>query len=419
MKSGTWDGRRKKVLCGLIGLLLAGCSTNVGNTVKVSDQQIAKFGTLSSEAAVAELDRHVKEARKENMQFLAPNYYNGATEILADATRALIEMPQSQVISDIAKADAILDKGQIRMGVVRSRLANELAMKTQMDKDNVAKIYPEDYQNAVGDLSKLIEKVELEKSGSLDKDKLALSKRMEALDVLAIQYTALHQSEVMNESTRNMDGAKLAAQTLAEAFRVYADAEKRIAANPHDIVKVQQASADAMFAARHARHVLQQVVAMQVKIRESVELVVMDEERLLLKISKAMELKDLRDQPVEKQASEIALAVADVVQGKQKSEQAVNTVNTVSQSLETRLREVNEVMAQNTERLAEKDVKLSEKETQLFEKSALISEKDALIFEKSALIKSLGDQILELQEQNKNLLAAKAARKTTKRNSVK
>ena len=32
---------------GLLSLLLAGCAANVGKTIKVSDEQLAKYGTLS------------------------------------------------------------------------------------------------------------------------------------------------------------------------------------------------------------------------------------------------------------------------------------------------------------------------------------------------------------------------------------
>jgi hypothetical protein len=315
-------------------------------------------------------------------------------------------MPQTRVIDDVVRADALLDQGELRMGVVKSRLANELALKSEMDKDRVAKIYPEEYLKVVEDLTVLIEKVERGESGDLEADRHALATRMESLDVRAIQYNALHLSDVMNESTRNADGEKLAAATLAEAYRVYKDSERRIAENPHDIVSVQKASADAMFAARHARYILQRVAALQVKVRESAELVALDEERVLSKIANALGLKDLRDQPIEKQANDIAAAVAEIVQGRKQSD--ANAGSALGKSLETRLREVNEVLAQNNERLAEKDVKLSEKETQLFEKIALLSEKDAVISEKNAQIKKLGDQILQLQEQNAKLLAVTA-----------
>ncbi|MGC2167102.1 MAG: hypothetical protein WA632_13940 [Gallionella sp.] len=410
------------ILFGSLLLMLIGCSANVGKTVKVSDQQIARYGTLSAEDAITELEKHVTEAMNANMQFLAPNYYRGAKEILEEVKKSAAKKPKNEVISDIAKADAILEKGNTMLSIVKSRLENELKLKIQLDKDNVSKVYPNEYESVLSDLSSLIEKVELEKADSLDKDKVELMKRMESLDVRAIQYTALHESDAINEVTRTKEGEKLAAATLAEAVRVYKDAEKRIAENPHDVAVVQQASADAMFAARHARYVNERVVALQVKVKEAVELVVQEEERLLLKISDAVGHKDYRDQPVDKQASEIAQAVTDIVQGKQKSELAIDTVNDQSKALENRLREVNDAMAQSSKRLeekevviAEKDVVIAEKDTQLFEQIALLADKDAKITEKDVLIKNQGEQILQLEEQNKALLAAKSTKTKAKK----
>jgi hypothetical protein len=386
---------------GLLSLLLAGCAANVGKTIKVSDEQLAKYGTLSAADAIAALEKRVNEAKNANMPFLAPDYFRGASEILSDAQKSLDKKPKDELISHIAKADAILDKGQTIMAIVQSRLVNELALKTQLDKDNVAKVYPKEYEKSVSELSSLIKKVELEKADNLDKDKIELIKMMQALDVKTIQYTALHESEVINEDTKSKDGEKQAPATLAEALRVYLDAGSRIAQSPHDDALVQRAGADALFAARHARYVSERVLALQNKFKESVEPIVLEEEKRLLDISTALGHKDPRDQPIEKQAEEIAQVAGEIVQGQQKSKQAVGAVNDQSKVLERRLKEANDAMQQANTQLAEKDAQLSDKNTQL-------SGKDAQL-------KILNDQIAQLEEQNKSLVEANAAKaKATK-----
>ena len=379
---------------GLLSLLLAGCAANVGKTIKVSDEQLAKYGTLSAADAIAALEKRINEAKNANMPFLAPDYFRGASEILSDAQKSSDKKPKDELISHIAKADAILDKGQTIMAIVQSRLVNELALKNQLDKDNVAKVYPKEYEKSVSELSSLIKKVELEKADNLDKDKIELIKMMQALDVKAIQYTALHESEVINEDTKSKDGEKQAPATLAEALRVYLDAGNRIAQAPHDEALVQRAGADALFAARHARYVSERVLALQNKFKESVEPIVLEEEKRLLDISTALGHKDPRDQPIEKQAEEIAQVAGEIVQGQQKSKQSIGAVNDQSKVMEKRLKEANDAMQQANAQLAEKDAQISGKDAQL---------------------KILNDQIAQLEEQNKSLVAAKAAKaKTTK-----
>jgi len=379
---------------GLLSLLLAGCAANVGKTIKVSDEQLAKYGTLSAADAIAALEKRINEAKNANMPFLAPDYFRGASEILSDAQKSSDKKPKDELISHIAKADAILDKGQTIMAIVQSRLVNELALKNQLDKDNVAKVYPKEYEKSVSELSSLIKKVELEKADNIDKDKIELIKMMQALDVKTIQYTALHESEVINEDTKSKDGEKQAPATLAEALRVYLDAGNRIAQAPHDEALVQRAGADALFAARHARYVSERVLALQNKFKESVEPIVLEEEKRLLDISTALGHKDPRDQPIEKQAEEIAQVAGEIVQGQQKSKQSIGAVNDQSKVMEKRLKEANDAMQQAHAQLAEKDAQISGKDAQL---------------------KILNDQIAQLEEQNKSLVAAKAAKaKTTK-----
>lgn len=367
---------------GLLGLLLTGCAANVGNSIKVSDEQLAKYGTLSATDAIAALEKRVDEAKGANMPFLAPNYFRGATEILVDAQKSSTKKPKAELIGDIAKADAILDKGQTMMDVVQSRLANELALKYQMEKDNVPKIYPKEYEKSVSELSSLIEKVELEKADNIDNDKVELIKLMQALDVKTIQYITLHESELINEDTRSKDGEKQAPATLAEALRVYQDAKNHIAEAPHDEALVKRAGESALFAARHARYVNERVPVLQKTIKESVETIVLEEESRLFGISAALGHNDLRDQPIEKQAEEITRIAGEIVQGHQKSEQAIGAVNEQGKNMEKRLKEANDAMQQVNTQLADKDAQL----------------------------KILNGQIAKLEEENKTLVEAEAAK---------
>jgi hypothetical protein len=391
---------------GLLSLLLAGCAANVGKSIKVSNEQLAKYDTLSATDAIAALEKRVNEAKSVNMPFLAPDYFREASEILSDAQKSSAKKSKNDLISDIAKADAILDKGQTMMAIVQNRLANELELKNQLDKDNAAKIYPKEYEKSVSELSSLIEKVELEKADKIDKDKIELLKTMQALEIKTVQYTALHESEVINENTQSKDGEKQAPATLAEALRVYQDAKNRIAQAPHDEASVKRAGDEALFAARHARYVSERVLVLQNKFKESVEPIVLEEEKRLLDISTALGHKDPRDQPIEKQAEEIAQAAGEIVQGQQMSKQTVGVANDQSKVMEKRLKEANDAMQQANDAMQQANDAMQQANAQLAEKDAQLSGKDAQL-------KILNDQIAQLEEQNKSLVEAKAAKAKT------
>ena len=355
------------ILGGLLGLLLAGCATNVGETVKVSDEQLAKYDALSVTDAVAALEKRINDAKAADMPFFAPDYFREASEILSDAQKSAPDVQKSadkeqkdDLIGRIAKAVAILDKGHTMTVIVQSQLVNELAMKKQMDADNVAKVFPSEYDDSISDLSDLIEKVELQKTDNLDKNKIELLKTMQALDVKTIQYTTLHDSEAINEDTQSKDGDKQAPVTLAKALSVYQDAENRISQAPHDKALVQRAGADALFAARHARYVNERVVALQNQIKKAIEPVVIGEEKRLLGISAALGHRDVRDLPIEKQAEELAQAASAITQ----SQKAVEAVNDQTKVLEENLQQTKAQLAEKDEQLKILSDKVAQLEAQ-------------------------------------------------------
>ena len=117
------------VVAGLLAWVLAGCAPHVGKNVKVSEEQRAKYDALSVTDAIYALEQRVTEAKKTNMLFFAPNYFIEAAEILSAARKASAEKPKNQLISDVAKGDALLDKGEAMMAVVQNHFAQEIKLK--------------------------------------------------------------------------------------------------------------------------------------------------------------------------------------------------------------------------------------------------------------------------------------------------
>jgi len=398
----------------LLSLILVGCGASVGKTIKVSDEQLSRYGTLSAKDAISALEIRVKDAKTANMPFLAPNYFREASEILNDAQKSADKKPKVELVSDVAKADAILDKGQTRMATVQRNLAKELAMKDQLDKDNVANVFPKDYEKSISELSSLIEKVELEKAENIDKTRIELIKMMQDLDVRTIQFTALHESDSINEDTRSNDGKDQAPATLAEALRVYQDAMNRIAQNPHDKETVRSAGTDALFAANHARYVNRRVLSLQNKFKKSIEPIALEEEKRLLDISTALGHNDLRDRPIDKQASELAKAAGEIVLGQQKSSQTIGAVSDQSKALEASLKQANDAVTQADAKIAAKDTLLSSINAQVAVKNAQLTDKDVLLTNRDAQLKVLNDRVAQLEEQNKSLMTTQTAKAQSK-----
>lgn len=387
----SWKIRIFSTLC---TVLVVGCATPVKNNIEVSETQISKYSTLSALEAVEALENNVNAARDSNMEFLAPQYFREATKVLSESQSALGNKPREELARYAAKGDAILEKGRAVMGIVKYRFAQELELKAQLEALNTPKLLPTEYGKVMSDFSGLIDKTERERPVNIDKDKEALLKAMQALEILSVQEGTLHESETINTDSKNKNADKQAPLTFAEAQRVYQDAKKQIAIAPHDQNLVQRLGAEALFAAHHAQQVNERVALLQSQFsisagsgvslsgavgglsgaqlaiqgngksasveKVTMEKIVLQEESRLQDIAAALGLRDLRDLPLEKQVSEIKSAAAGLAQ------QSKSMITMVSvQELDARVNAANEATRQALGQLVDKDKQLDEKDAQI------------------------------------------------------
>lgn len=409
----------------LFAALLAGCATQVGNTVKATEAQIAKYSNLSPEDIVAALAKSVNEAKDANMPFLAPHYFLEASEVLSECQSTLGKKPKTkdELAADAAKGEALLEKGRAVMAAVQSRFAKELELKSRLDTLSTAKLFRKDYEEVVGDLSKLIEMVERERTDGIEKDAGALLKAMLNLEIRTIQEITLHESEIINANSKEKNADKQAPATFAEALRVFQEAKNQIAAAPRDEELVRRVGAQALFAARHAQQVNERIAYLEKEFKLTakrgaisaaaarsaaetqskeqtkektkaieegpVETIVLLEEDRLLGISIALGNKDLRDLPLEKQVGEIKRIAEEVAH-------QATSVN--AQDFEARLKTADEATREAMSQLAAKDQLLAEKDQQLEAQVTQLAGKDSQI-------QTLNDRISELEGAKKRVVA--------------
>ena len=321
-------------------LLLSACSTNVGKTIKVSDTQLAQYDALSKPKALGLLEVSISKARNSKMPFLAPHYFNEANEIFTALQTPTRSSEKDTWKADFVKAQTLLEKGEAISAQVRGRFPRELELKGLLDEYNASQSYPEDYKEVIEKLSDLIEVVELGKASNIDRDKNELIKAMQVLDVKAVQYSVLHESDLTIQNMQKKIDVKLAPIVYGEAQRVYADATKRIATAPHDVVLVKRAGEEATFSARRAWFITERILALQ---KLSLEGIALEEEKYFSDLTTAMGEKDLRDQALFRQEEIIASTAKTAIQDKA---QLSATSQSATQNLEKRLKESDAALQQ-------------------------------------------------------------------------
>lgn len=396
--------RHSRLLGALFVSLLAACATPVSTNIQPSETSVAKYRDMSDLNVVAALERSVNEAKAANMPFLAPNYYKEAAQILSECQNQLGGKQHDQLVAKAAKGDAILEKGRAVMDVVKYRFTRELELKDQLDTHNSSTLLPKDYEQVVGRLSGLIEKVEREQAGSIDKDKEQVQKALLDLLIRTVQQGALQETESINAESKKNHAEQQAPLTFAEAQKVYQEARSQIAANHHDEKLVQSWGTKALFAAKHARQINDRVTLLQAQLnvssgggagvgiaaggavggaqvgmssggrtaapeRASLEKIVLQEEERLHGIATALGLEDLRDRPLDKQAEEIRRAAADSA-SKSRGDETIR-------ELKAKLKAAEDTAQQSSAQLAEKDAEIRRLHDKLEQSAKVVLPKTA------------------------------------------
>lgn len=430
----------------VLALFLTGCATTVSNSIKPTAANVAKYNDMSDLNVVATLEKSVNEAKSINMPFLAPNYFREASKVLSECQNALGNKHRDELANNAARGDVILEKGRAVMAIVLYRFAKELEFKAQLEEHNAQKLLPKEYEKVIGDLSRLIEKVEREQADNIENEKDALQKAMLDLVIMAVQEEVLRESEVINADSKKKNADKQVPLTYTEALRVYQDAKNQIAAAHHDRKLVQSLGAKALFAARHAQQVNDRVALLQTQLKASssgipapgattaslagtqistqhdgktsaterftVEKIVLQEEDRLLGISSALGLKDLRDQAVEKQVEEIKQSAGEVARQpkNQASTAAMREMEARLQAAEGTTQQVMAELVAKKRELAAATQQMTLAQQQLTSATQQLEVQATQLAQKDEQIKALSEKAAQVEGAAKTIEKPKTAK---------
>jgi len=283
-------------------LLLQACASGISQSVKVTEDDIAKFNALSPAEAIAELAVTFDQAQQDKLDFYTPKHFQEAKKYFTEAKTALAKQAKKKIIIEkVAKADRFIAKAYLRKGKVQSALPELLKVKANLDELHTESIYQTKYQPLAERLERIIGQVEVDEMEGIEKQKSKLLKDMLALEVASIKYNALHEAKTIRTAAKAKNAIKLTPITYANAVKVYQASEANILRTPYDKAVVAQAKQAALFAAKHALQVINRTNALAEKIKTSLERVVLEQESQLLTISQALQVGDLRDQSLAKQ----------------------------------------------------------------------------------------------------------------------
>ena len=314
--------------------LLTACASGVSKSVKVTDDDIAKYNVMTPDEALSSLEKQIQTAKDQNLPLYTPSHYKEA-ETLFNTAKKDIEKKKKKVdiIHKIAKADRILAKAHTKKKDVESELGELLTVHRNLIKLETPKVFTKDYKTLKKELTALTVKVEKNKANKIEKNKNKLLKKFIALEVRSIKYAALHEADEIKAQAKQKKALKLAPKTYANAVTVYQESEALISQDPHNNESVKKASETAIFAAKHALNVTERVIELQKQYKKSPETIIIAEENRILDISKTIDNSDFRDQPINEQVSSLIKIIEKLINEKQSNENSATTIAAIKKEL--------------------------------------------------------------------------------------
>lgn len=298
---------RKRLIVLIVASALAGCATfNKPGEFSEEELKLSQYATMTSVDAVRKLEQNYKSSINSDLPVFAPKHYSTAGKALDEAQNLLSQNgPRDQIVHKVAVGHAVLRNADHVVEKVKETLSDELELKNKLESLNTDAVYSTEYGSLLDRLNQVIQSIEAGKT-DVAENREKLIKDMQQLEQKARRYNAMHEPEEILKRVKYSGGEKLAPLTYREAVEVFKRAEEFIKQNPTYETGIEQVGREALFAAKRALYITQEVAALSQKMNLSPEQIVLDEEYRLHRIAREITHKDFRDHPIEVQSELLA-----------------------------------------------------------------------------------------------------------------
>ncbi|HFE37172.1 MAG TPA: hypothetical protein ENK06_01970 [Gammaproteobacteria bacterium] len=296
-------------LLAILSVVAVGCAT-LGNPENNVDTSV--YDKVTGVDAVKALEKSLKQSETKKLNVFAPKHYSTADKALSEA-RSLISknVPREKVVQKVAVADAVLRNGDLVMRKVKDILGKQLVAKKKLDLLKAKKTYSREYSSLEDRLSNIIREIEDGNALESEQSRDQLLADMQKLEQRSVRYNAMHEPEEILNRVKYSSGEELAPITYQDALAVFRRADEFIKLHPGNYEAIKKVGKEALFAAKRALHITEQVAALTQKVKYSLEQVVLDEEYRLYRVARELGSKDLRDHPLEMQSEQLAVLARD------------------------------------------------------------------------------------------------------------
>jgi outer membrane protein OmpA-like peptidoglycan-associated protein len=253
------------------------------------------------------LDNDIALARKNQLNVLAPTWFERAESSLNAAKKGLDAGDQlSEIIDNIAIGRAQLRRAEEIARVSRTTLPNAIKSRDMARKAGATSLGKE-YADAEDRFIGLTRAIEDNNLNYAQRSQARVAERFRVLELRAIKVRTIGEVRRLIKSAEKQDMHKIAPQSFQLAQKKLAEADAFITENPYQKEKMHQLAAEALFMAQRLHIVAGQSEKVEDMEPEQITLWV---EGVMYQTSEKLGAPDMRNQPFGKQLENILATVA-------------------------------------------------------------------------------------------------------------
>lgn len=287
--------------------ILSGCA---GGQV-----EMAEVGTTVNPAEeVNRFDSEISNARKNQLNVLAPTSFARAEAYLDDAKKALKSGDEfSEILAPIGPGRTQLKRAEEMAQVARTTLPNTIKAR-ELARAAGATNLGEDYVRAEDQFLKLTKAIEDNDLKYAQNNREKVTAAFDQLEVRAIKEQTLGEARNLIKQAEEEGARKLAPKTLEAAQQSLKDADSFISEHRYEKEKIQQKSAEALFQAQRLVQVMRQ--SKQIREMQPEELTLWVEE-ILSQTTNKLSAPDMRNKSFDTQRDNILESIKSLQDDRQ------------------------------------------------------------------------------------------------------
>jgi len=256
---------------------------------------------------INQLDNSIALARKNQINVLAPTWFEKADFSLKAAKKGLEKGDQlSEILDNIATGRAQLRRAEEIAKVAQTTLPNAIKARN-MAREAGATNLGQEYADAEESFISLTRAIEDNNLNYAQRNQAAVVERFRVVELRAIKIQTIGEVRRLIESAQKQGMHKIAPQSFAAAQQKLAEADAFITQNPYQKEKMHALAAEALFMAQRLHIVAQQSEKIENMEPEQITLWA---EGMMYQTSEKLGAQDMRNQPFNKQLENILATVS-------------------------------------------------------------------------------------------------------------